>query len=162
MPAPGDAQRATSKFMLFENLEKLNTAELRTGLKETELAWVENLQPIASNNWTTVPGIGSQLTAIGGQTILWLYYGVLNGVDYTVAFTTTGAGYAINDATGVVTQFAPNGTFSTSPGPDMTVWEQSLFLFNDPIAGYSAWDGTSFIRSGGVSSTIVITNGGSG
>jgi len=161
MPAPGNAQRAASKFMIFENFEKLNTAELRTGLKEAELAWVENLQPIASNNWATVPGPGSQLTSIGGQTILYLYFGVINGIDYVVAFTTTGAGYAIK-SDGTVIQFAPNGTFSTNPGPDMTTWQQERFLFNDSVAGYSTWDGTTFTRQGGVAPNIAITNGGSG
>ncbi|HEX8838363.1 MAG TPA: hypothetical protein VF748_15575 [Candidatus Acidoferrum sp.] len=169
MPAPGQTQRAASKFIIFENFKRLNTAEVRQGLQESEFAWVENLQPIADNNWTTVPGPATPFTAIS-QTISSMFYGVLNGTDYAVAFTTTGAGFAIS-SNGTTIQFAPNGTFSTvgqvvngftSGGPDMTSWEGTRFLFNDCISGYCSWDGTTFTRQGGISANIDLINGGSG
>src|SRR5215831_19492690 len=90
----GEMQRAASKFILFENFEKLNTQELRTSLKESELAWAENIQPLASNNWNTVPGTSASLATIGQTTNL-MFYGVINGIDYAVVFTTAGSCYAL-------------------------------------------------------------------
>src|SRR5215469_9823072 len=132
MPAPGQLQRAASQFIVFENFEKLNTQELRTGLKESELAWVENLQPIASNKWTTVPGAGSSLVTVG-DTFVSFFYGVLNGVDYIIGFTTLGGAWAFNIATAGQNKFAANGTFSQNP--DVTSWEGERFLFNDSVCG---------------------------
>ncbi|HEX8838355.1 MAG TPA: hypothetical protein VF748_15535 [Candidatus Acidoferrum sp.] len=159
MPAPGQTQRAASKFIIFENFEKLNTQEARQALKESEFSWVENLQPVASNNWATVPGPAASRITLG-VTFTELFFGVLNGIDYVVGFTTAGGGYAMNLANAAITQFAQNGTFSQSP--DMTSWEGERFLFNDSVAGYCSWDGTTFTRQGGVSQNIVLTNGGSG
>jgi len=166
MPGPGAAQRAASQFIIFENFKKMNTAEVRQGLSEAELAFVENLQPIAPNNWVTVPGQGNQLTTLGAAVNL-LFYGTLTGPatnnvtkDVVIVFTMAGAGIGVDLATGLFTQFAPPGTFSLNP--DVTSWQGERFLFNDAIAGYCAWDGTTFTRGGGVSANIVVTNGGVG
>jgi hypothetical protein len=158
MPPPGQAQRATSKFIVFEQFEKMNTQSVRQALSEKELAWLENLQPIAPNNLTTVPAIGSQLTTIL-EPIYKQFFANLGAVDYIITFTTVGSGWATNIATGVSTRFAPPGTFTN---PDMTVWESEVILINDPTSGYSAWNGTLFVRQGGVSIVITLTNGGSG
>src|SRR5262245_48003487 len=95
MPQPGQAQRAASQFIIFENFEKLNTQELRTSLKENEFAWVENLQPLAPNNWTTVPGPTGAAVSIG-QTVNLMFYGTLNGLDVVLVFTTAGSCWAIS------------------------------------------------------------------
>ena len=58
LPQPGGDQRSQSKFIVFENFEKMNTQSIRQSLSEKELAWLENLQPIAGNNLTTVPAPG--------------------------------------------------------------------------------------------------------
>jgi hypothetical protein len=155
--APGSTQRAASKFIIFENFEKLNTQELRTALKESEFSWVENLQPLANNNWTTVPGAGNSLISIP-QTINLEFFGTLNGHDTLIIFTTAGSAWAFSDLGNI--KFAPDGTFSLNP--DCTSWEGQRFLFNDSIAGYCSYDGTTFTRQGGVSANITVTNGGSG
>lgn len=158
MPPPGQTQRAASKFIVFEQFEKLNTQSVRQALSEKELAWLENLQPIAPNNLTTVPAPLSALTSIA-ETITSQYYADLAGTDYIISFTSVGSGWATNIATSVSTRFAPPGTFTN---PDMTVWQSQYALINDPTAGYSAWNGTVFVRQGGVSPVINLTNGGSG
>lgn len=158
MPPPGQTQRSESKFIVFENFEKMNTQSVRQALSEKELAWLENLQPIAPNNLTTVPGPAGALTTIS-ETITVQYFANLGTVDYIISFTTVGSCWATNMATGASTRFAPPGTFTN---PDMTVWQSQYVLFNDPTAGYSAWNGTVFVHQGEVSPVINLTNGGSG
>src|SRR5215469_6973496 len=121
MARPGEMQRAAQKFIVFEQFAKLNTQSVRQALKEGELAWLENLQPIAPNNLAVVPGPARSALATISETASVMYYAFLNGVDYVIIFTTAGAGFAINLATGVVSQFAPDGTFSAHP--DATVWQ---------------------------------------
>jgi len=158
MPAPGQEQRAASKFIVFEQFEKMNTQSVRQALSEKELAWLENLQPIAPNNLTTVPGPLGSLTSLT-ETIFSKFYANLGTVDYIISFTTVGSGWATNIATSVSTRFAPPGTFTN---PDLTVWESQDVLINDIKAGYSTWNGTVFVRQGGVSPVISITASGSG
>jgi hypothetical protein len=160
MPPPGAEQRATSKFIVFEQFEKLNTQSVRQALKENELAWLENLQPIAPNNLTVVPGpISPALTTLPASTVS-MFYADIGGVDYLFDFASDGSASSVNIATGFVNQFATAGTFSTSP--DLTTWQASRVLINDSIAGYCTFDGTVFVHQGGVSPVFNISNGGSG
>ncbi len=160
LPMPGGGQRDETKFIVFEGFEKMNTQSVRQALSEKELAWDENLQPIAPNNFLTVPGpAGTALATISG-TITSMWYADLGGVDYFIAFTAAGSGYAITISNGNVNHFALDGTFS--PQPDVTTWQATRLLIADPIAGYSTFDGFAFAGQGGVSPNIVVTNGGSG
>jgi hypothetical protein len=156
MPPPGQAQRAASKYIVFEQFEKLNTQSVRQALSEKELAWLENLQPISGNNLTTVAAPGTSLTSIS-ETIVSQFYANIGTVDYIVSFTSAGSGWATNIATAVSTRFAPPGTFTN---PDMTVWQSQVILINDPTAGYSAWNGTVFVRKGGVSPVLNLLTAG--
>jgi len=160
MPAPGAAQRAAQKFIVFENFEKMNTQSVRQALSEKELAWLENLQPIAPNNLTTVPGPLAPLIANIGKVVLSMFYAAIGSVDYLIAFTTSGAAFGINIATGVANQFAPDGTFSGAP--DLTTWQASRVVINDSVAGYCTWDGTVFVKQGGVAPFFGVSAGGSG
>src|SRR5215475_14530074 len=105
MAAPGTNQRAASKYIVFEHLEKLNTQSVRQSLSEKELAWLENLQPIAPNNFVTVPAPLGALTSIV-ETITSQFFAFINGVDYIISFTSAGSGWATNTATGASTRFA--------------------------------------------------------
>src|SRR5690348_6210552 len=116
----GAAQRAATKFIVFEKFEKMNTQSIRQALAENELAWLENLQPIAPNNLATVPGPAKTPIATIIESATLLYYADIGGTDYVMAFTALGAGFAINIANGLVNQFAPDGTFTN---PDVTTWQ---------------------------------------
>src|SRR6516162_2688449 len=157
---PGQTQRAAQKFAVFEQFQKLNTQSVRQALKEGELSWLENLQPIAPNNLAAVPGPARTPLATISETASVGFYAFINGVDYLIVFTTAGAGFSINIATGVVGQFAPDGTFSSDP--DLTTWQGQRALIADPVAGYGTFDGTLYINTGNVSPNITVTNGGSG
>jgi hypothetical protein len=155
---PGSAQRSKSKFIVFEQFEKLNTQSVRQALSEKELAWLENLQPIAPNNLTTVPAPAAALTNIA-ETITAQFFANLGTVDYIVSFTAVGSGWATNIASGASVRFAPPGTFTN---PDATIWQSQYVLINDPTAGYSSWNGTVYVRKGGVSPLLTLTAAGSG
>jgi hypothetical protein len=157
---PGGEQRSQTKFIVFENFEKMNTQSIRQSLSEKELAWLENLQPIAGNNLTVVPAPAAAALATISENISTMFYAALMGVDYFVAFTTAGSGYLVNIATGAVGQFAPDGTFSSQP--DVTTWQASRLLIADSKAGYTTFDGTLYVSQGGVSPNIAVTDGGSG
>lgn len=160
MPGVGAQQRAAQKFIVFEQFEKLNTQSVRQALKESELAWLENLQPIAPNNLAVVPAPSSSALATIPTTVASEFSATIGGVDYLFFFATNGSAYAVNVATGAVNNFAAAGTFSTAP--DLTTWQATRVLINDITAGYCTFDGTLFVRQGGVSPNIVVTNGGSG
>jgi hypothetical protein len=154
---PGAPQRATSKFIVFSGIDKINTRSAREALPENEASWIENLQPIAANNLITIPAPAPALTTIANETSIELFPANIGAVDYIIAFTTSGAGVAVNTQSGAQTKFAPDGTFSS---PDMTVYASERLLIIDPVAGYCTWDGTVFVSQGGVSPNIQVTAGG--
>jgi hypothetical protein len=156
----GSAQRAATKFIIFSGIEKINTRSSRDALAENEAAWLENLQPIAANNLLTIPAPLAKLTTLAGTETSAEFFGAnIGAVDYVIVFTNAGAGIAVNLASGMQTTFAPDGTFSNA---DMTVYASQRILIMDPVAGYCTWDGTVFVKSGGVSPNINVTAGGSG
>jgi hypothetical protein len=159
MAAPGAQQRSASKFIVFENFEKMDTAGSREGLPEKALAWQENLQSIAPNKLVTVPAVAASALATLSATVMWLDFASLSEVDYLIAFTTDGAGYGIKLSDGSVNNFAPPGTFTDA---DMTVWQAERILIEDPNLGYATWDGSVFVKPGGVSPNFTITAAGSG
>jgi hypothetical protein len=159
MPPPGQSQRSASKFIVFEHLEKMNTQSVRQSLSEKEMAWLENLQPIAPNNFVAVPGPVVPALVNISETITAQYFAFIHGADYIISFTSSGSAWATNIGTGVAIQIVAPGTFSA---PDMTVWQESYVLFQDPTAGYCSWSGSIFVRAGGVSPVITITNPGTG
>ena len=98
---PGQMQRAASKYIVFEQFQKLNTQSVRQALKEGELAWLENLQPIAPNNLAAVPGPARIALATLSESASTMFYAFMNGTDYLVVFTTAGAAFTVNIATGL-------------------------------------------------------------
>ncbi len=156
----GAAQHASSKFIVFSGITKINTKSARDALPENQAAWLENLQPIAENNLVTVPGPLAPLTTLPvGESGGTLYSANIGAIDYIIVFTANGAGIAVNTQNGMQTQFAPDNTFGN---PDMTVYASERILIMDPISGYSTWDGTVFVRGGGLSPNIQVTTGGTG
>jgi hypothetical protein len=154
------SQIGNSQFVIFDQFEKMNTKVARQNLPAKQVAWMENLQPIAANDLQTVPGAAAALQTLGGQTAARMFPANIGGIDYVVVFTTAGAGNAVNTSNGANSQFAPPGTFSTTP--DMTVFSSQRILIMDPTKGYATFDGTIFVGSGGVSPNINVTAGGSG
>lgn len=157
--AQAKSEGGQKDYIVFQEFEGMSTQAMRQALPEKKVAWCENLQPIGTNNLHTVGAPLAPLTFIVGETITEQFFAALGDIDYLINFTASGAGYAVNLANGAQIQFAPPGTFT--PMPDMTVWQNQRILIFDSKAGYSTWDGTIFVKQGGVSPNIVLTNGGS-
>lgn len=158
-PQPGGDQRSQQHFIIFDRFKGLNTEAARTGLPNDQLAWLENLQPLAANKLQIVPAPLPPAVTIAA-TIVLEFYAAMNNQDWIILFTSAGGGFFYNVTTGMTGQFANDGTFSTAP--DCTTWLAERILINDSIAGYCTWDGTLFVQQGGVSPNIQITDGGDG
>ena len=156
---PGERQRSASKFIIFSDIQKMNTRSARTALSEKEAAWLENLQPVAPNNLVATPAALAALATLAGENVQSLFCANIGSIDYIIAFTAAGAGIAINTTSGAQTTFAPDGTFTS---PDMTTYASQRILIQDPVAGYATWDGVAFVKAGGVSPHFIVTGGGTG
>ena len=161
MPAPAnqDSPDTGLQYAVFEKFETMDTQLARIGLPLTRLAWCENLQIVGPNNLVTVPAPGAPIATIPGASIYRISPAFLRNSLYYMAYTTDGAGYQVAARTGITVQFAPPGTFSD---PDTTIYRSDRVLIADPTAGYCTWDTVAFVKSGGVSPNIVVTNNGSG
>lgn len=147
------------KFIVYGNFRKMNTKIDRQALAEDELALLENLMPVGPNKLQTVPAALAALATLSGtEVVLSSYSGNIGNTDYIIVFTVAGAAFAINKATGFITTIAGDGTYTN---PDMTVYSsQRLLIIDTGPAGYSTWDGTVLVKSGGISPNIQVTNGG--
>jgi len=156
------SQVGPSQFVIFDQFEKMNTKVARQNLPAKQVAWMENLQPIAPNDLQTVPGAATSIASVGvfPNVVTREFPANIGGIDYVIMFFTAGQCVAINTANGAISNVAGFATFSTAP--DMTVFSSSRILIMDPTSGYATWDGTLFVGSGGISPNIVVTNGGSG
>jgi len=154
------SQIGPSQFVIFDSFEKMNTKVARQNLPANQVAWMENLQPIAGNDLQTVPGAAASIATLAGKTVAREFPANIGAVDYVIQFNTDGSCIAVNANSGAQTVVAAAATFSTTP--DMTVFSSSRILIMDPTKGYATWDGTLFVGSGGISPNIVVTNGGSG
>ena len=163
-PAPQQRQQSSqvgdSKFIPFLEFEKMNTKVARQNLPEKQVAWMENLQPIAPNALQTVPGAATTLATVTGKTVSRKFQANLSGTDYIIFCATDGSITAVNAGNGAQTVVAAAATFSATP--DITVFSSSRLLIMDATGGYATWDGTLLVKSGGISPNIHITSGGAG
>ena len=146
------------KFIHFTDFEKMNTKLARHNLPEKQVAWMENLQPIGTNDLVAVPAALAPITNVSGKTVTRMFDANYGGVDYVIFFATDGSATQINAANGAQVSIAGPGTFSSTP--DLTVYSSQRILVMDPTSGYFTWDGTLGVKSGGISPNIQVTNGG--
>ena len=146
-------------YLVYRDFKTMDTQQSRIGLPADHLSWLENLQPVGANNLVQVPGPAAPTASIPGKTVFREYYATYGGVDYTIMFMSDGSAYQVNLAGGAQVNFAPPGTFAN---PDMCQYASDRILIVDSSAAYCEWDGSVFVKAGGVSPNIVITNGGSG
>jgi hypothetical protein len=154
------SQVGPSQFVIFDSFEKMNTKVARQNLPAKQVAWMENLQPIAANDLQTVPGAAATLATLAGKTVSREFPANIGAVDYVIQFNTDGSCIAVNTNGGAQTVVAAAATFSATP--DMTVFSSSRILIMDPTKGYATWDGTLFVGSGGISPNINLVSPGFG
>jgi hypothetical protein len=173
-PQPRPQQQHTGgtpgprQFVILDNMPKMNTRPMRQNLTEKEAYWIENLQPIAGNDLKIVPAPIFPLTVLPGKTVTRQFPTALLSnpadpnsplIDYIIFFATDGSATAVRPDNGTSIEFAPPGTFSTTP--DMTTFSDEMILIADPLAGYCTWDGTTFTAAiNGLQCTTVAVFGG--
>ena len=157
--APPNASPPPSfAYPAFDKFSTMDTQHDRHGMPPDHLSWCENAIIVGPNNIQSVPGPGSSITNIAGKTVSFTKEAYLNSVHYLFVFTTDGSGYQVLIATSSTVQFASPGTFSN---PDLTTYNSQRILIADPTAGYCTWDTVVFVKQGGCSPNISVTNGGS-
>lgn len=146
-------------IIVFSKFEGMNTQSDRHDLMEEKAAWMENLQPIGPNNLLVVPAPANALATLAHVITREYYFNAAN-TDYEINILSDGSAVAVINPGGTTVNIAPASTFSLSP--DITQWNTERILIADPTAGYCTWDGTVFVKSGGLSPNIQVTAGGSG
>lgn len=160
MPPLAAQQQNTKEYLAFRAFQTMDTQSIREALPPERLAWCENLQIVGPNNLIACNGPSAPIHNILGETILSQFSSNYNNTDFIICFAQSGAGYQVNALTGATVQIAPPNTFSTAP--DMTTWQSQRILIADATAGYCEWDGSVFVKQGGISPQFVVTAGGSG
>jgi hypothetical protein len=164
----GPDKRSALEYIVFRDIQTMDTQGAREGLDPKHASWLENVQPIGPSQLLQVPGLIAALATLPSA-VTRAFFATFTGgggadptnvIDWAVVFTVAGSGHVIQLSTGAVTNFAAAGTFSKIP--DVTQWKSERILINDPQAGYATYDNLTFVVAGGVSPNIVVTNGGSG
>jgi len=159
-------QIATKNYLVFNEFETMDTQASRIGIEPSRLAWCENLQILNKHELGAVPAPAVPGVTYPGKTTVKMWAGFFAGVDAVVSFMSDGSLQVAWNNLLNNEQMAPPGTFSN---PDLTIWQQTVFLLADPTAGYCAITvpepGPTPVvlsKAGSLSPSIKILNGGSG
>ena len=93
----------------------MNTKVARQNLPAKQVAWMENLQPIAANDLQSVPGPATSLTTLAGKTVSRSFPANIGATDYIIEFNTDGSAIAVNANTGAQTVIATAGVAAKVP-----------------------------------------------
>lgn len=125
----------------------LNRTGSRTRIKDTELFFNENVQPIGAGQQLTLAPRGPVLATIApGIATLFPANLLLGAADVARIITVNkdGSMSSVNPVNGGVAPIGPAGTFSTLAR--VTVQEDTPLLIIDPVKGYFSWDGTTLLK----------------
>src|SRR6266700_8340492 len=116
-PAP-QSDLPVSSLRVMEAWGGVNTATLRPGIPDDQLAWCDGFMPLAPRNLRTLPGTsGKQLsnyTAANPPTIVCFDFGNFGSTPVLIAFMSDGSVLQFNTASGAQTTVAVAATI-TSP-----------------------------------------------
>jgi hypothetical protein len=165
------AVKTTTKTVQFRNFKDgLNKTDARTGIRDTQLFWNENVQPIGAGQQTILPPAGPFVTSISpaiGFVSIWGVNIKIAGAEVARIMSINGDGSigATDPLTGLITLIAAPGTVSALCR--LAVWEDGPVIFADPAHGVFLWDGSTFlplphsVTGDTTSGSAVITNIGS-
>jgi hypothetical protein len=124
----------------------MNQTAARTALRDDEVWWLENVQPIGPGQLQILPPPAATLATIAaGIATLWGFTIKLAGVETArlISVNNDGSMSAINPTTGAVTTIASAGTVTTQAR--LVMWQDTPLLIADPTKGYFSWDGTTLL-----------------
>lgn len=114
-------------------------------MRDNQVYWLENGQPIGPGQITSLKPPGTTLATIAaGIATLWAVVLKIGGneVGRLITINTDGSISAIDPTNGTVTAVAAASTVTTACR--VTMWQDTPVLFGDPTKGYFSWDGTYF------------------
>jgi len=173
VPAPSTQQEnpylppgPTAEPLMFEEFAGINTATLRPGVDDKQMAWCDGFIPLSRMNLRTLYGIGSSLwPAPGGQTISFFDFGNIGATPYLIGITSAGGIWAVNTLTTSASQIFTNGTLSVTDRQEIGInqWgSQYILITAKQTNGYFIWDGTVTYKAGTLGPVVTLTNVGSG
>jgi hypothetical protein len=120
----------------------INLTDSRTAIKDTELAWAENIMPIGSGALQMLNAAGPAIATLA-QGISSLWGLTLNGAPVFIAIGRDGSLTQVTPG-GVQTAMGGVGTVSAGAGlTSLAVWQGTTLLILDPVTGYRSWDGAT-------------------
>src|SRR6266511_2428469 len=124
----------------------INQTSARTAIRDDELFWLENVQPIGNGNLQILPPPAASIATIAaGVATLWGFTIKLAGVQTSRLFTVNNDGSMsqINPSTGAVVTVAPAATVTTKAR--LSMWQDTPLLISD-TNGYFSWDGITLLK----------------
>lgn len=144
----------------FKDFRGMNTQSSRIAIGDDEFAWLENVMPIGNGNLRVLPAPGAEVADVD-VTPYRAWCANINETDYVYIAGTNGSiTQVLLKAPHTVSAIAAASTLSAS-GAWMDQWKNERVLFVDPSKGYFSWDGSVFVKNGGVVQ-VDVTNGGTG
>src|SRR5436309_1253176 len=121
----------------------MNQTSARTALRDDELFFLENVQPIGAGQLLVVPPPAPSIATLAGIATLWGITIKLAGVETArlVTVNNDGSMTAVNPLNGATTPIATAGTLTTKAR--LTMWQDTPLLIGDLTNGYFSWDGAT-------------------
>lgn len=153
------------KIESFAVMQGMNTQEERSGISPGFWSWLMNMQPIGKHTLRVLMGKAADLYTLTGDTIICGYTGMIGTTFYAFLFTSGGAAYQVNLATGAHVTIGSSGTFWSGSGqfPHAVSWGNNGIVIVSPV-DYWAWDGTTLYNhaiAAGVAPTWIYPSGAS-
>lgn len=125
----------------------INRTDARPSIKDTELYWALNAQPIGKGQLQIIPPQDTPITTISVGVAK--MFGVLikiSGVETTriITINNDGSMTSVDPVSGTQTVIGPPGTVTTSAR--VTMWQDNPLLIGDKTKGYMSWDGTNLVK----------------
>ena len=142
--------------LIFEMFEGINTATLRPGVDDKQMAWCDGFMPLGPNrNLRTLYGVQTPplFTPTDGSLVVLFDFFNIGATPYMLSFQNNGSIYSVNTNTGVANKIAANGTISNPS--QLTVGASQygskyVLIVSKQTNGYFIWDGTTFFVPGNV------------
>ena len=146
------------QFFTLTDFGSLNTKSPRMSIDDNEFAWIENFFPIGKGNLRTLPGAGAaKYTAVGGRTIVCMFYYNIGTTPYGLVILDNGTAIQFNTSTGATTTITatPSTFYNGGSLPGFAQYGSSGILIVASVTsnGYYAWDGTTLTSPGGTAPT---------
>lgn len=129
----------------FREFKGINTQSAREAIEPDQFAWLENLMPIGFGNLKCVNAPSGIKQTIAGDTVYYRKFFEINGISYMFYAGVSGAIYALNLTSFVLTTIV--GGVGSS-GVQISQWKNERILIITTVQYYS-WDGTTLAALGG-------------